>query len=102
MSSRLNESFNSPITTIGAGAYGVIAQSVAGGGGLVMSGNSMMMKSGGGSGTSGKVTVNVNASIVTSGDGSNATYLVSPQDPILNIASGVALVGGRGGSAVVE
>jgi uncharacterized protein with beta-barrel porin domain len=92
---------NAPITTTGAGAHAVVAQSVAGGGGLVMNGNTSVLQSGGGAGSSGLVTVNMNATTTASGQGSNAVVLQSTTDPILNVAQNVLVLGGRGGSAVV-
>lgn len=92
---------NAPITTTGAGAYGVIAQSVASGGGLVMNGTSMVLKSGNSSGSAGAVTVTIAKGVsgTTSGNGSNAAYLSASMDPTL--VNNRTLTGGPGGSAVV-
>ena len=99
---------NAPITTTGAGAYGVIAQSVSNGGGLVQNGAGVIFGGGGstgggrsGGGTDGGVTVTANASITTTGSGSKAVYLYSTSDPTLNVNPGVVITGGAGGSAVV-
>ncbi len=64
---------NAPITVTGAGADGVIAQSVSNGGGLVMNGTTMTLLTGN-SGQSGKVTVHANASITASGAGATASW----------------------------
>jgi len=90
-----------PIGTTGAGAHGVVAQSVAGGGGLVTSGTTTVLKGAGGTGTSGLVTVHLLADVVASGAGANAVFAQSTSDPIINVESGVSLIGGVGGAAVV-
>jgi uncharacterized protein YhjY with autotransporter beta-barrel domain len=92
---------NAPITTTGAGAYGVIAQSVRGGGGLAMNGSTMQLW-GGNAGSSGLVTVNVAAGVSISATGQGAVGIKtwSSTDPIVNIAAGASVTGGSGGSAV--
>ena len=94
---------NASISTTGAGAYGVVAQSVAGGGGLVMNGNSARLISAGAGGVSGVVTVNLRSgvSIKATGAGASAIYAFSSTDPILNIEEGASVLGGAGGHAAL-
>ena len=94
---------NSDITTSGAGAYGVVAQSVGGGGGLVQSGTGVSSYKGGGSGTAGTVAVTVAAgtSITASGAGAVAIYTYSNADPQVEIGQGASVMGGSGGAAVL-
>ncbi|OYX13679.1 MAG: hypothetical protein B7Z15_06425 [Rhizobiales bacterium 32-66-8] len=94
-------SIYAPITTRGAGAYGVIAQSASAGGGLVMNGTSMALLTGSAS-ASGKVTVHANASITVSGAGATGVYAQGNGDPIINVAQGVAITGGAGGTAITS
>ncbi len=99
-----------PISTSGAGAHGVIAQSAAGGGGAVgggefattLSAAGAFLGSAGGSGAAGTVAVTANANIVVAG--ANATGIVAASTdatgrgaPIsVTVGSGVAIVGGVG------
>ncbi|MPS50105.1 autotransporter outer membrane beta-barrel domain-containing protein [Alcaligenaceae bacterium SAGV3] len=92
---------NASITTTGAGAHGVVAQSVRGGGGLVTNGTTTVMQ-GGTSGSSGLVKVNVasGVKVVATGQGAVGIKTWSSTDPIVDIASGASVVGGAGGSAL--
>ncbi|VCU70690.1 Autotransporter beta-domain protein [Pigmentiphaga humi] len=92
---------NASIATTGAGAHGVVAQSVRGGGGLVTNGTTTVMQ-GGTSGSSGLVKVNVasGVNVVATGQGAVGIKTWSSTDPIVNIASGATVVGGTGGSAL--
>ena len=90
---------NAAIQTSGAGAHGVVAQSVAGGGGLVTNGTTTVMR-GGTRGSSGLVKVNLRANVSATGAGAVAVKTMSSTDPIVDIASGVSVVGGVGGAAL--
>ena len=99
-----------PIETTGAGAHGVIAQSVAGGGGIVGGGefgvvlpaSGAFLGSAGGVGAAGAVTVNADANILATGPNSTGVVAASTDQtgrggPItVSVASGVAVVGGVG------
>ncbi|MEJ0047816.1 MAG: hypothetical protein WDN04_18130 [Rhodospirillales bacterium] len=63
------------ITTGGANAYGIFAQSVGGGGGLVTSDAGTVIGTAGGVGTSGPINIEVDGSVVTTGAGANAVYI---------------------------
>ncbi|OZI74495.1 autotransporter outer membrane beta-barrel domain-containing protein [Bordetella genomosp. 12] len=92
---------NAPITTTGAGAHGVVAQSVRGGGGLVLNGTTTQFL-GGTSGSSGLVHVVVadKVTISATGAGASAIKTMSSTDPIVDVGRGSTLIGGSGGSAV--
>ena len=94
---------NANITTTGAGAYGVIGQSVSNGGGLVMNGTAMEFVNGN-STAGGKVIYNHASGVTVSATGAGATavYTQGPADPILNIGSGARLIGGAGGTAITS
>jgi uncharacterized protein with beta-barrel porin domain len=69
---------NAPISTSGANAYGILAQSVGGGGGAVLStGDAVNASFKPGVGNAGAVTVNVNASITTTGVGAHGVVAQS-------------------------
>ena len=89
------------ITTSGAGAYGVIAESVGGGGGLVQNGNAYLLESNGGTGTGGAVAIYAYANITANGQGAVGTYSYSTTDPTVFIAPGVSVSGGPGGIGVL-
>jgi outer membrane autotransporter protein len=108
----LNVAINSPITVTGAGASGVIAQSVGGGGGLVGAGNysaatgvaAPFSGSLGGAGSGAAVTLAVNANVVATGANANALVAQSTGGTgaasiALNIGA-VTVTGGAGGHAV--
>ena len=101
-SGKVTVNVNADITTTGAGAIGVLAQSVAGGGGMVMNGNDIQLKSGGGGGSSGLVSVNVanNVRVSSIGVGSTALKMQSTTDPELDIGEGAAVIAGMLGTAV--
>jgi uncharacterized protein with beta-barrel porin domain len=95
---------NSPIYTTGAGAYGVVAESVGGGGGLAISGTTVTDSGGVGSGLGGLVTINVLAPIYASGAGAIAVYghsLGGIADPIVTVAPSQTVTATSGASAVV-
>ncbi|MDE1571198.1 autotransporter outer membrane beta-barrel domain-containing protein [Aquabacter sediminis] len=94
---------NADITTSGAGAYGVLAQSASQGGGLYMYGNDMVLLNGNSS-AGGKVTYTQAAGVTVSATGSLATavYTQGPADPILNIGAGARVIGGAGGTAITS
>ena len=96
---------NAPITTRGAGAYGVLAQSVAGGGGLMINENGVTEGTGHGSGTAGAVSVVNNSQISVSGSGAKgifATNTVSGSaDPSVVISSGASVTASEGATAIV-
>jgi uncharacterized protein with beta-barrel porin domain len=81
----VNVATNGAIRTTGAGAHGIIAQSVAGGGGIVGGGaftntlglNGPFAGSAGGAGFAGAVTVNAQANVVVTGAASTAIYAQS-------------------------
>ena len=99
-----------PIQTTGAGAHGVIAQSVGGGGGLVGAGEfatvlpatGAFAGSARGTGSAGPVTVNAAANILTSG--ANATGIVAASIAAtgrggainVTVEMGVSVIGGVG------
>lgn len=92
---------HSSIHTTGAGAHGVVAQSVRGGGGLVVDGTKVVMQ-GGKNGSSGlvRVTVSSGVSIKTEGAGAVGIKTWSSTDPIVEIAAGASVIGGAGGAAL--
>ncbi|WAC26632.1 autotransporter outer membrane beta-barrel domain-containing protein [Ancylobacter sp. SL191] len=94
---------NGTISTTGAGAYGVIAQSVSNGGGLVMNGTSMELVNGS-TAASGKVVVNLASSTAVSATGAGAVGVLMQGngDPIINVAQGASVIGGVGGTAIVS
>jgi hypothetical protein len=81
----VNVATNGAIRTTGAGAHGIIAQSVAGGGGIVggaaftntLGLNGPFAGSAGGAGFAGAVTVNAQANVVVTGAASTAIYAQS-------------------------
>ena len=99
-----------PISTSGAGAYGVIAQSVSGGGGLVMNGTTMELVNGanvlvnGSALISGKAAVYVQAggSVTASGLGGTGISAQGNGDPIITLAAGTRVTGGPSGTAIVS
>jgi outer membrane autotransporter protein len=99
--SKVTVNINASITTSGAGAHGVVAQSVSGGGGLVTDGTTTVMQ-GGKLGHSGLVQVNVAAgvNVLATGKGAVGIKTWSSTDPIVDIAAGASVTGGAGGSAV--
>jgi outer membrane autotransporter protein len=95
---------NANITTSGAGAHGVVAQSVRGGGGIVTSGTTTTGygNPNSSSGTSGlvKVIIGSGVNISVSGAGANAVWAWSSTDPVLEISPGATLLGGSGAAAI--
>ncbi|MGV0760571.1 hypothetical protein V6768_14740 [Tistrella mobilis] len=92
---------NAPITTTGAGAHGVVAQSAAGGGGIVTNGTTTLFLSGNGGGSSHAVSVYVYAPITVSGAGASAVVAHSTTDPVVEIAEGVVVTGAADGHALL-
>jgi uncharacterized protein with beta-barrel porin domain len=95
---------NSPIYTTGAGAYGVVAESVGGGGGLAISGTSVTDDGGYGRGFGGEVIINVNAPIYASGRGAMAIYghsISGSADPAVTVAAGQTVSATDGASAII-
>jgi hypothetical protein len=95
---------NSPIYTTGAGAYGVVAESVGGGGGLAISGTSVTDDGGRGKGFGGEVIINVNAPIYASGRGAMAIYghsISGSADPAVTVAAGQTVSATDGASAII-
>ncbi|BCM83838.1 hypothetical protein [Methylobacterium indicum] len=90
-----------PIITHGTTSPGLIAQSVSGGGGLISNGATMIAQTSGGGGRSGNVNLGFAAPIRAYGEGSVAVIARSTHDPIIDIAQGVDIVGGPGGSALL-
>ncbi|KPG01051.1 hypothetical protein IP87_00485, partial [beta proteobacterium AAP121] len=94
---------NAPITTSGAGAHGVVAQSVRGGGGIVTNGSSTTGYGGGnGTGNAGvvKVTLAKGVNITVTGAGAYGLWAWSSTDPILEVAPGASVQGGSGAAAI--
>ena len=94
-----------PVSTTGAGAHGVVAQSIGGGGGLA----GAFAGSAGGAGTGGKVQVSLQADVRADGADADAIMAQSAggtggsgSDIALDIASGVAVRGGTGSGAGVR
>ena len=92
------------VSTSGANAHGIFAQSAGGGGGYVTSTDNLVtMGSGGGVGTSGQIDVTVNGKVQTTGQGSSAVYVnadggsasISPVTVTVN--SGGSVIGQAGG-----
>jgi hypothetical protein len=86
----------------GAGAYGLVAQSLGGGGGFVAG---RFAGSAGGAGAGGKVDVTVNGSVVALADGTTALFAQSAGgtgggDVHVALAAGGQIVAGLGGTAV--
>ncbi|WP_460437261.1 hypothetical protein [Ancylobacter sonchi] len=75
------------------------ARSIGGG---MTSPTGTMVLGGVGSGDGGKVTVNANASISASGIGATTVYAQGSGDPIIDVAAGVGIVGGPGGTAITR
>ena len=94
------------VTTSGANAIGIFAQSVGGGGGLVASESTAYMGTAGGNGTSGSITVNVDGRVSTSGSSSTAVFVnadgstASSDAAALNVTGRVTATG-SGASAVI-
>lgn len=101
---------NAPIQVLGAGAIGVLAQSIGGGGGFVAGKEATaptFAGSAGGEGESGEVILNVNAKITAVGQGANGVYVQSAtkngnetvtdssndRKVKINVASGIELIG---------
>ena len=102
----VNVYVNAPITTSGAHADGVIAQSVGGGGGLLLGDNGVTAVAGGGTGAGGAVAVNVGTGVAISvaGTGSKGIAMfngASVTDPSLTVASGASVTGGKDGGVGV-
>ena len=96
----VNVNVNAPITTSGAHADGVIAQSVGGGGGLVLGDIGVTAVAGGGTGAGGAVAVNLapGVAISATGTGSKGVAMfngASVRDPHLTVGSGASVTGGK-------
>jgi uncharacterized protein with beta-barrel porin domain len=93
---------NANITTSGAGAHGVVAQSVCGGGGLVINGTTTTMQ-GGNQCASGLVNVVVAPGVSISATGKDAVGIKtwSSTDPVVTIGAGASVIGAAGASALV-
>ena len=100
---------NAAISTTGAGAHGIVAQSVAGGGGIVGGGvfatslpitTTGFAGSAGGAGTAGTVTVNSQANITTMGLNSTAVFAESIDRFGLGGVIGVTLGNAATGTAL--
>ncbi|HWB50662.1 MAG TPA: hypothetical protein VG651_16255 [Stellaceae bacterium] len=102
----VNVTVGGPITTSGAGAVGVVAQSVGGGGGIALSSGALTPSFVKGNGNGGNVTVTVDAPIVTTG--ANAVGVVAESigggGGIVIDSNGVLLkgAGGSGGAGKVS
>ncbi|MPT21549.1 MAG: autotransporter outer membrane beta-barrel domain-containing protein, partial [Starkeya sp.] len=94
---------NGSVSTTGAGAYGVIAQSVSNGGGLVMNGTSMELVNGS-TAASGKVAVNLvsQTAVTATGAGAVGVLMQGNLDPIITIGRGARVIGGVGGVGIVS
>ena len=92
---------NADITTTGAGAHGVVAQSVRGGGGIVASGSTTTAY-GGDKGTSGivRIVVASGVNVRASGAGAVALWGWSSTDPIVEVGAGASVLGGSGAPAM--
>ncbi len=100
-SSDVTVTINNSVTTSGDYSHGVIAQSIRGGGGIVLGGSTSVVQDAGGDGRSGVVYVNGRANVHVSGAGSSAIVAMSSNDPVIDIAEGVQITGGVGGSALL-
>ena len=95
---------NAPIIASGAGAYGVVAQSVGGGGGMMINENGVTDYSANAGGNGGAVAVVDNSSITAIGGGALGIYAKSLgglSDPSITIAHGASVIASGGGSAIV-
>ena len=96
---------NAAISTTGINAIGILAQSVGGGGGAVLSsGNALSATTAGESANSGAVTVEVNASITTTGKGAYGVLAQSVAGGgglVMNGNSALLTSGGAGGMSGV-
>ena len=95
---------NAPITASGAGAYGVVAQSVGGGGGMMINENGVTDISANAGGNGGSVSVVDNSTIVAIGGSALGIYAKSlggSSDPDITIAKGASAIALNGGTAVV-
>jgi uncharacterized protein with beta-barrel porin domain len=102
-----------PIVTTGAGAFGIVAQSVGGGGGIAGSGyyknalgSTAFAGTAGAAGTGGTVDVNVSASVITLGESSTAIFADSDGGTgasNINVTVGaVKVIGGTGDGHAVS
>ncbi len=87
-----------PVSTTGAGAQGVVVQSLGGGGGLAVE----FAGSAGGAGTGGKVQVDLRADVRADGIMLQSAGGSGGSDIGLEVASGVAVRGGMGSGAGVR
>jgi hypothetical protein len=65
------------ISTLGANAHAIFAQSVGGGGGLYATKNGMLMGTAGGEGDSGAITITNSGTVQATGSGASAIYVNS-------------------------
>ncbi|UGY07397.1 autotransporter domain-containing protein [Bradyrhizobium quebecense] len=99
---------NGAITTTGAGAHGIIAQSIAGGGGIVGGGafanapgsSGPFAGSVGGAGVAGAVTINAQANVVVTGAGSTAIYAQSVN--ALGVGGNIGITLGNAGLGTAQ